>query len=90
MIQHGRSPLLIAAAAGHTEVCEILLRHNVDVNTPDNVSQFIIYYFKFVFIFLLYHQIILQMSKLLPIYRKHVCINILFIILWVGNRPINT
>ncbi|KAK0159927.1 hypothetical protein PV328_007387 [Microctonus aethiopoides] len=34
--EHGRSPLLIAAAAGHIQVCEILLRHNVDVNTPDN------------------------------------------------------
>ncbi|KAK0088716.1 hypothetical protein PV325_010984 [Microctonus aethiopoides] len=35
--EHGRSPLLIAAAAGHIQVCEILLRHNVDVNTPDNI-----------------------------------------------------
>ncbi|KAK0159713.1 hypothetical protein PV327_010799 [Microctonus hyperodae] len=34
--EHGRSPLLIAAAAGHVEVCQILLRHDVDVNTPDN------------------------------------------------------
>ncbi|XP_044014409.1 ankyrin repeat domain-containing protein 6 [Aphidius gifuensis] len=34
--EHGRSPLLIAAAAGHVAACEVLLLHKVDVNATDN------------------------------------------------------
>ena len=41
MFQHGRSPLLLAAAAGHVESCDILILHGVDINQADNVSNFL-------------------------------------------------
>lgn len=38
MFQNGRGPLLLAAAGGHVEVCEILLLQGVDVSAVDDVS----------------------------------------------------
>lgn len=37
--QNGRSPLLLAAAAGHVDVCETLLLREIDINAADNVSN---------------------------------------------------
>ncbi|XP_043274602.1 ankyrin repeat domain-containing protein 6 isoform X2 [Venturia canescens] len=36
--ENGRSPLLLAAAAGHVETCEILIGHGIDVNASDNTG----------------------------------------------------
>ncbi|XP_034949834.1 ankyrin repeat domain-containing protein 6 [Chelonus insularis] len=36
--EHGRSPLLIAAASGHVDACKILILHGVDVNGTDNTG----------------------------------------------------
>lgn len=34
--EHGRSPLLLAAAAGQVESCDTLILHGVDINQTDN------------------------------------------------------
>ncbi|KAK1120809.1 hypothetical protein K0M31_011015 [Melipona bicolor] len=38
--ENGRSPLSLAAAAGHVDVCETLLLRKVDVNAADNRTQY--------------------------------------------------
>ncbi|KYM93112.1 hypothetical protein ALC53_00345 [Atta colombica] len=37
--ENGRGPLLLAAAGGHVEVCEILLLQGVDVSATDEDSN---------------------------------------------------
>ncbi|KAI4500308.1 hypothetical protein M0802_004725 [Mischocyttarus mexicanus] len=43
--ENGRSPLLLAAALGHTEVCNALLLHETEVNAADstwkNIPKFV-------------------------------------------------
>ncbi|KAI4496675.1 hypothetical protein M0804_000485 [Polistes exclamans] len=36
--ENGRSPLLLAAALGHTDVCNALLLRETEVNVADSVS----------------------------------------------------
>ncbi|KAL2740526.1 ankyrin repeat domain-containing protein 6 isoform X5, partial [Vespula squamosa] len=37
--ENGRSPLLLAAALGHTDVCNALLLREAEVNAADSVSD---------------------------------------------------
>ena len=39
-LQYGRTPLLVAAENGHTDVVDILLKHGANVNTQDVVRNF--------------------------------------------------
>lgn len=49
-LQNGKSPLLLASAAGHVTTCDILIGHGVDVNAADNVSRCMPNYFLFLFL----------------------------------------
>ena len=43
-LQGGRSPLLVAIEKGHTDVIDILVTHDADVNTEDDVRNILSLY----------------------------------------------
>lgn len=37
--RNGRNPLFLAAQRGHTDVIDLLLKHNLDINETDNYGR---------------------------------------------------